>query len=258
MRAFEQSAISAVKDLREKYFESIKLSQELFVERLAAGGTCFTIKENGERAGYFIKSKDNIIIEFFIEDAFVSLKEAAFKDIIERFSISKAYCKSFDFLLLACCHTYAKGGKIAGTLFRGYAQTPLLHNAGEFCVRIAAEKDISFLQTFKSGLYETVQELNFTVKNEMLHMFEKENEFIGCGYLIKILPDKNYYDTGMWTNPAYRRRGYASKIISYLKKYCIDNGYIPVCGCAAGNEASRKTLERNGFYGKYCLIEFDF
>ena len=61
--------------------------------------------------------------------------------------------------------------------------------------------------------------------------------FWGCGYLIRVLPDKEILDVGMWVNPVFRRQGYATLIISHLKETCLKAGYTPIAGCAADNIA---------------------
>lgn len=82
--------------------------------------------------------------------------------------------------------------------------------------------------------------------------------FWGCGYLIRVLPDKEILDVGMWVNPVFRRQGYATLIISHLKETCLKAGYTPIAGCAADNIASRRTLEKCGFMTKHCAIVFEF
>lgn len=157
---------------------------------------------------------------------------------------------------MTCCHTFSKSSKLLGTLFRDYTHEISVQVDDSINIRLAQQRDIPHLLTYESDLYETVEELQYTVSGNMVYMFEKNEKLIGCGYLIKILLDKHYYDIGMWVNPDFRHCGYASMIISYLKNYCLSKNYIPVCGCASDNIASRKTLERNGFLSKYCLIEF--
>lgn len=255
---FEFVDHSSIKDLRNRCLDESAYPQELFIEWMVIAGDCVKITENRNIAGYFVRSKENILTEFFLSDEYITRKEEIFERILHAFSVTKVYCKSFDHLLLTCCHTYCKSSKIIGTIFRDHTNDILFEIEDELSVRFATESDIPFLLTFEDELYEDPEELKYTVTNKMLLLFEKGKQLIGCGYLIRILPDRNYYDIGMWTASNFRKQGYATKIIAYLKKYCFENGYIPVCGCASDNVASRKTLEKNGFRSKHCIIEFDF
>ena len=258
MMQFEPTDLAILKKLREDYFQNIRLPQELLIEWIIAKGTYYKILSGRRFIGYFILSKNNYLVEFHLLGKYAVEREVVFKQVLDEFSVSKAYCKSFDPLLITCCHTFCKKSRVYGTLFRDYTNTVTSAWDTDLQIRIAEKKDISFLSQFESGLYESLEELKYTVNNKMLYLFRKGDFLIGCGYLIKILPDKNYYDIGMWTSPAFRNQGYATKIIAWLKKHCLEKNLVPVCGCSVDNTASRKTLEKNGFTSRHCLIEFDF
>lgn len=253
----KESNFSSISGLRNEYFKEIKLQQELFLEWMILKSSYFKIIENNEDVGYFIISPERILLEFYLIPSKLSLKEDIFKSILSQHSVSEIYCKSFDHVLQVCGHTFSKSSTIIGTIFRDLMNVAPIKLEGDITIRIAEESDISNLTAYHdSELYEKPEELDYMVVNKMLYLFEKEDDLIGCGFLIKILPDKNYYDIGMWTNPKFRQQGYATKIISYLKNLCLKKGDIPSCGCAVDNKASRKTLERNGFISKYCIISF--
>lgn len=258
MLYYQSTDLSDISYLREKYFEEIVYSQELMLEWMINEAQCFLILDDAFRIGYFIKNADGCLLEFYLSYNVLSRKEEIFRFILDEAKIEKAFCKSFDNVLLTCCHTFCKSSRIYGTIFRDYSSELDVELDNTLQTRLADENDIPALLVHKSGLYESPEELNFMIANRMIHLFEKESELIGCGYLSQILPDKNYYDIGMWVNPRYRSVGYAQKIISYLKIHCFEYGYIPVCGCHADNIASRKVLEKNGFVSKYCILEFDF
>ena len=258
MIQFQTVDLSMLETLRADYFKNIKLPQELFLEWIVAKGKYFKIVQGGESIGYVILSEDDMLVEFHVTGSHAAKKEEVFSLILNNFEIKNAYCKSFDALLLTCCLSFCKRSKVAGTLFRDYTATEFGNWDSSLSVRIADSDEIPFLSTFDSGLFESLEELHYLVNNKMLYEFEESRRLIGCGYLIKVLPGKNIYDIGVWTNPQFRRQGYAVKIIAYMKHLCLVNKYIPICGCAADNTASRKALEQNGFISRHCLVIFDF
>lgn len=257
MIELKSTKIQEIKHLRISYFFEIKLSQELYLEWMIRDGECFKIFENSHEVGYFIINKGGVLLEFYLVTEILYKKEEIFKQIIEDYSVKKIYCKSFDNILLTCAHTVCTFSQVKGTLFRDYTKGICVEYENQFKVRLARHSDIQFLLAYDSDLYKSPEELRYTVANNMLYMFEKDNYLIGCGYLIKILSDKNFHDIGVWTNPDVRNQGYGAMIISYLKRHCFSHNYTPVCGCEVNNVASRKTLEKNGFISKYCLIEFN-
>jgi len=258
MIEFFQTDFASISDLREKYFTEIKLSQELMLEWIVNESDYYTIYYNSIRVGYFIKAEMNYLIEFYLLEQLLSEKERIFREVLDRYQISLAFCKSFDHVMLTCCQTYCASSSIYGTMFRDYSPEVHVELENDWSVRLATEDDIPQLLNYGSGLYETPEELYFTVSNGMVQLFIMDDNLIGCGFFIRILPNKNYYDLGVWVNPEYRNRGYAGKIISYLKVHCLEYGYIPVCGCTVDNVASRKVLEKNGFISKYCMLLYKF
>jgi RimJ/RimL family protein N-acetyltransferase len=140
-------------------------------------------------------------------------------------------------------------------LFRDYVNSePIAVN--DLSIRFAENKDYSFLLQQEGELYETPDELKKFVNGHNVILFQKDDQLLGCGYLIKVHPNYDYFDIGMWVNPNFRKQGIATLIISYVKDTCLKSNWIPICGCAVENMASQKTLEKNGFISKHKLIEF--
>lgn len=256
MIKIEKTDFAEIDSLRMDYLNSLSEFQELYLEMMVENSACYTIIGNGISVGYAILTMDNILVEFYLIEEFIHHSDDYFKTLIHELSVSKIYCKSFDYLLLTCCLRNSFGYTLEGTLFRNYIETNAFP-VDDLTIRYADYTDYPFLLQQKDELYETPQELETFVKGHNIIMFHKNNQLLGCGYLIKIHPNWNYYDIGMWVNTDFRKQGVATRIISYLKDTCLKNNWRPICGCAIDNVASKKTLEKNGFRSKHSLIKFD-
>jgi len=255
---------NGISHLRESYLNSLPESQECFVEILVESGSYYNIFIGETVVGYAISSIDdilgktgeNVLVEFYLRDEFLSRCDEVFALVIKKLSIVKVYCKSFDCLMLNCCLMQQMQYEVFGRMFRKILPSEKFHTDSRYDVRLAQMSDYDFLLQQKGGLYETPKELEDLIGKKTVTMFIGHGQLVGCGYSIPVLPNGNYYDIGMWTNPEFRNTGVATYIISYLKDECISNNKIPVCGCAVDNIASMKTLEKNGFVSKYKLIKF--
>jgi len=250
-----ETEINDIASLREDYFHSLAEFQELYLELLIEQSSVYKIEFEGTPIGYAMKTADHILVEFHVIDRFVPHSTDVFQTIVHDLAIRAIYCKSFDSLLLSCCLTNSYSYRLNGTLFRDYVDSEKVEMNG-ISIRFAEDKDYPFLLQQEDDLYETPEELERFVGGNNVIMFQRNNQLLGCGYLIRVHPNYNYYDIGMWVNPVYRRQSIATMIISYLKDLCIGNGWTPICGCAFDNIASQKTLEKNGFISKHKLIEF--
>jgi GNAT superfamily N-acetyltransferase len=256
MVVFIEATYSEIDEERLSYLNSLPEFQEFFLEWKVWESEYFHIVGQSELAGYFIvNSKENCLIEFYLEKKYLISSLAIFKKIIEDFDIRSVYCKSFDPLMLVSCLELSKSYEIDGILFRESDESKL-PCPNELNPRFADIIDIPYLLQQNDGLYETPYELETMVKSGNLLLFEKASELFGCGFLTRIHPKFDYYDIGMWVNPNFRGQGHAVQIIAFLKNHCISQKKIPICGCAAQNIVSRHILEKNGFISKYRLLKF--
>lgn len=234
--------------------DNIYEAQELYLELMVKKGDYYII-EYGEIVGYFIVSSQKHLIEYYVIQRHIRDCEWIFTKIIIEFNIEKVYCKSFDSILLKCCLKNTVSYKVIGTLFRNYLHTKS-DEFDDFVIEKAKDSDIPLLLQQTDELYESEEELSEMVKNGNVIMYYQNDILIGCGFLIKVIDNRKFYDIGMWIKSDFRKRGFATRIIANLKGYCLDNHLIPICGCAVDNLASKKTLEKNGFFSKHDLIEF--
>ena len=261
MLQFLPSTDESLKPWRDSYFDSLSHSQDMYSESMISwmsGATSYWIDKNNTTVGYFILNSSNELMEFYIQDDQLTQKESLFMAVIERFGIKSVYCKSFDPVLLSCCLTYSRANKLVGYLFEYHHPPQDICIDSTLRVRLATLGDVSFLNSFDNEILEEGEEITPYIKNNSVYMFMSGEELIGCGYLFNVIPGRKHYDVGMWVNQPYRGKGYASQIISYLTKYCLENDFVPTAGCATDNIASRRTLEKCGFISRSCLINFEF
>ncbi len=250
-----------LKPWRDKYFDSLTYAQDMYSESLISwmpNVVCRTINKSNVQIGYVILTADNELVELYIQDYQLTQKEAIFSEVVKQLDIKSVYCKSFDQVLLSCCHKFSGSSKLVGYLFQDYSSQDNISLDKTINVRLATMDDIPFLNSFENELLDEGETIDAYVENNSVYMLMKGEELIGCGYLFNIIPGRKHHDVGMWVNQAFRRQGYGTQIISYLMKYCFDNGFIPTAGCEESNMASRRTLEKCGFVSKLCLINFQF
>lgn len=251
-----KTEIQRISDFRTEYLHSLSEFQELYLEMMVEESDYYLLTSNQLDVGYFIKTKSNILVEFYLVDEQIPDCKDVFNSIIRDYSIQSVYCKSFDSLLMDCCLSNSYNYQIIGCLFRDCFKTIDYPLTG-LTSRFATMADFDFLLLQEDGLYETTEELKHFVNGGNVIMFMNNNELYGCGYLIKVHPKWDVYDIGMWVNPRFRNRRIATGIISSLKQTCLMNNWKPICGCAYDNVGSKKTLEKNGFVSKYKLVEFE-
>ncbi len=253
-----KTTIDEIGKHRSEYLKSLPEFQELFIELMINDSDCYIFQAENEKIGYAIRNFDNVLIEFYVTDKYISNSNELFKQVLKDLSIKNIYCKSFDSLLLSNCLLNGFSYSLLGILYRDYVEAS-----------IKRDPDIEMKKTDLSSvdlllgqdesikeLFETKHQLIDFIQNENVFKFYKNEEFIGCGMVIRTHSDWNYCDLGIWVNPLKRGNSFGSQIILNLREFAIKNNLKPSCGCAIENLASQKTIEKSGFVSRYKMINF--
>jgi RimJ/RimL family protein N-acetyltransferase len=248
-----------IDELRNEYLKSLPEFQELYLELMFNDALFYEIIDNNELIGHAIKTPQNVLIEFYIKERFIPKSSVYFNLTINELLIKNVYCKSFDYLLLNCCLIESYPYSLVGSLFRDFHE-PTTRKQNTLSIRRATEPDIPLILNQKDDLielYETTDQLSTFIKNKNIFLFFDQDNLLGCGTIIRTHKNWNYHDIGVWVKSEFRKQGFASLIILYLIDFCVNNNWIPTCGCAIENVASHRTLERSGFISKHKLINFE-
>ncbi len=246
----------SVEQLRVQYLKSLPEFQDIILEFLIEDSNYYSINQNNEVVGYVIVSTENILIEFYLQSSESLNRIEIFQQILKELSIKSVLCKSFDYALMKCCLQQSLHYKLMGHLYRNLYPGVEEQLDAKLESRFADYSDLPFLESQEDKVFEPKCRLSEFIESKGILMYSRNEKIVGCGFLTCVHPEFNYYDIGVWTNPDYRKQGIATQIILHLKDTCLENEKIPICGCANGNIASQKTLEKCGFSSRHKLIEF--
>ena len=253
-----KTSIDKIKKYRTDYLNSLPEFQELFIELMICKSDCYIFQVDNYERGYAIRNNEGVLIEFYVLDKYIPDSNEIFRKVLENLSITDIYCKSFDSLLLSNCLLNNLQYSIVGILYRDYVEplikkdpTIKMKRADLLSVELFLGQDESIKE-----LFETEQQLIDFIQNENVFEFYKNEEFVGCGMVIRTHPDWSFCDLGEWVNPSKRGKAIGSQIILNLREFSINNNLEPSCGCAIENQASQKTIEKSGFVSRYKMINF--
>lgn len=253
-----KTSIDKIRKLRTEYLNSLPEFQELFIELMIEDSDYYNIQAENKDIGYAVRNNEGDLIEFYVTYKYIPESDVIFRQILKELSIMFIYCKSFDYLLLGNCLINSLPYSVLGILYRDYVE-PLIEKdpdikmkkSGLSSVGLLLEQDASI-----NELFETERQLTDFIQTGNVFEFYKDDEFIGCGMVLRTHPDWNYCDLGVWVKPLHRGNSYGSQIISGLREFAIKNSMIPSCGCAIENKASQRTIEKSGFVSRHKLIKF--
>lgn len=116
--------------------------------------------------------------------------------------------------------------------------------------------DCTFKLVMQDGFYtgNGRKALAARITNGEIYLLRSEGELLGAGFICPLARTPQYADIAMIIDGRYRGRGYAYRLVSRLVRISFDKGLIPTALTSPGNIASRKTLEKCGFYMDGCLL----
>jgi RimJ/RimL family protein N-acetyltransferase len=253
-----KTTFEKIKKYRKDYLNSLPEFQELFLELMINNADFYFLEIEEISIGYVIKNSDDVLIEFYVTNKYISKSNDLLKQILNELSITEIYCKSFDFLLLNNCLLNSFPYAVIGVLYRDYVEALIeidqeikMQKSTLSSKKILLEQDNSIKE-----LFATEQQLTEFVSKENVFEFYKNEDLIGCGMVLKTNADWNFCDLGVWVNPSKRGNTFGSQIILKLREFAINNDMKPSCGCAIDNIASQQAIEKSGFINKYVLIRF--
>lgn len=253
-----RAPLNSINELRTAYLNSLPEFQELFLELMIESAEIFIFQSNGKDVGYAVKTKENILIEFYVMDEYIPESYYCFEQIIKELSISNIYCKTFDALLLSNCLLHNLAYEVLGILYRDYVKPSIGQDLSIQMIRA----DLSSVELLKNQddsikeLFETDDQLIAFIQKQNVFEFYKNEEFIGCGMVLLTNPDWDYCDLGVWVHPTKRGSYVGSQILLYMRDFALKNNMKPSCGCAIENIASQKVIEKSGFVSKHKMIDF--
>jgi hypothetical protein len=254
----EKTTIDRIKKFRIDYLNSLPEFQELYIELMISTSDYYIFKADNKEIGYAIRNKDGVLIEFYVSDKYIPDSNVFFRQALKELSITDIYCKSFDSLLLSNCLLNTLPYSILGLLYRDFVKALIKRDSG-ITMKRAGLSSVGFMlrqdESIKE-LFETEQQLISFIENDYLFEFYINEEFVGCGMVIRTHPDWSFCDLGVWVKPSKRGNAIGSQIILNLREFSIKNNLKPSCGCAIENKASQRTIEKSGYVSKYNLIKF--
>ena len=253
----EIGSLNEINDLRNQYFDNLAKAQELYLELMIGNSRVYVIKSRDQRAGYFLLGDSTTLLEYYVTQDHLDQADILLGRIIQKFSIQRVLCKSFDHTLLSCCAGFQKRVNVLGILFREQVEKEAARPMTEvITVRLANAMDEQLIIRINEEIFEHDEEVSDYIRKEQIFLFENGGEFIGFGIFARVIEGRPEFDIGMLVDRKYRRRGYGEFIIRYLANHCRQNGWYPICGCAIENVGSRRCLENAGFISRYRLLEF--
>jgi predicted acetyltransferase len=262
---FQRVPLSSVSSLRQMQIcdltgqahdpleEHIELSDPL----------CLIIRFDGNDVGYALideKAERGItVLEFFLGISHRKNASTVFRDITQSFNCSHWFVNTQDSFTLPLMaengYTYDLDCLIFAMDRVKYENS---NPEAKITLNDARQDDIDHVYKLimQDGFYtgDGLEALTLRIKNQEIYMLKLDDELIGVGFVSSIARTPNYADIAMIIDCRHRKQGFAFRLVNQLVQISYQKNLIPTALTSIKNIASRRTLEKCGFYLDGCIL----
>ena len=244
------SDISGGRNLINRHLEALAFPLESWVEDNIFKAQISLLGYEKKLIGY-AATKNTILETFHVLKEHSRHAPAAFSRVIETKKIERVRMMTHDYFLAALLAEWDYE-KVKGACFFIDTANPenLKNETFDEGFRIALSGELEAIRLISGkffdepgGGFSTLEE---RIAAETIFVIEDGSKLLGCGIIEKSRLFPGWTSIGMFTNPEYRNRGVAKKMLLNIKRQVYRLGLKPLAGCWYYNTLSRRSLESAG------------
>ncbi|GEM_PF-1206581 len=258
---FIKSAITdTINGLRAKLYQQLTAPIDAMWEQLyIASSQHYFIEKDNNTLGYCCINEENCLIQLFLETAYLSKMDKVVEALIKSELINAAALSSNEPVAFNACLFHSTSIKPNTFCFK-HSNKAIAVN---FPLKIAlvATKDIPAIKLFlkeQVGMNDTFGYTENLVSRKEIFMVKESGVIIAtCERRISD-SQPGIADLGIIVNRDYQGRGIATKVMQMQVNRVLKEGRKPICSTTLDNIASRKAIERSGFYCSNIIFDIRF
>lgn len=258
---FIKSAITeTINDLRAKLYQTLTAPIDAMWELLyIASSQHYLIKKDNTTLGYCCINEDGCLIQLFLEAAYRPKMDKVIKALIDAKLINAASMSSNEPIAFNACLFHSTSIK-ANTFCFEHLNKAIAINS-PLTIALVATEGIPAIKVFlkeQVGMDDTFGYTENLVARKEIFMVQESGVIIATSERRISDSQSEIADLGIIVNKAYQGRGIATKVMQMQVNRVLKEGRKPICSTTLDNVASRKAIERSGFYCSNIIFDIRF
>ncbi len=224
-----------------------------FLEEHILESNHYQIEVDGAKAGFCAIHAETLITLFHVDLPYRRYAQAMFYGVRHLESVHAAFVPTGDELFLSHALDDSRQVDRQAYFFQTYPDSP--PPPLEIHLRVATMEDTEIIRAGAGGFFDRLED---HVAQGKLYITEQRGECVGFGVIERSVLLPHVASVGMFTLPAFRRRGIGTATICGLIAECRRIGRVPIAGCWYHNHRSKQTLEAAGMYSHTRLLRVSY
>jgi predicted acetyltransferase len=236
---------------------------DMWEEAIIGVSNYYRIVLDNNDVGYFCLDDENILLQFFVSDKFLSESKEILEFILDGYKIKEGFISTIDIRSLPLFLDLNKEVHTHTLLYKDNFDINKSSPFDGIEIKVASSLDLQNIIDYYEnkaviqGSWLRPYCVNL-INKQQLFIFTINNEIIGTGERRISESQKGYANIGVTVSKDYRKKGLATYILSYLKKECYKYELKPICSTTVENIGSQKAIQNSGFIAYHRILKIIF
>ena len=246
--------------LRVELYKKLSAPIDAMWEQLyIASAQHYTIEKDSKTIGYCCIDEAKSLKQIFLIDNCTNLMMPTIKALIDEKLICKASLSANEPISFNACLFYSKSMHTNTFCFE-YSNR-VLENGTNLPIVSVAEKDIPAVKDFfknQIGFDDTFGYTENLIQRKELYFVKEDDAIVATSECRWSDSQVKFADLGVIVNKDYQGKGLATQVLKQQVKRVLKANRKPICSTTLDNIASKKAIEKAGFYCSNIIFDLNF
>lgn len=249
-----------INKLRAELYSNLTAPIDAMWELLyIAGATNYLIYLNETLVGYCSIDNDDCLLQVYVKDPYRCYAEEVVNELVAQKIIEKASLSSNEPILFNA--VLGKATKKQINTFCFQHTNVKVKTDSKLAITLANDADISNFKIFLKEQLEMDDTFGYTenlINRKELFLVKDEGRIIVSSECRISDSQPHIADLGIIVHKEYQGNGLATKVLQLQANRVLEMGRKPICSTTIDNIASKKAIERAGFYCSNIIFDMHF
>lgn len=260
MNFIKTDITDTIKGLRSELYQKLTAPIDAMWEMLyIASSQHYLIQNENYTLGYCCVNEVGCLIQVFLEEAYIAQTDNVIKELIKSELIKSASLSSNEPVVFNACLFHSKSIKTNTFCFEHFNKAIEVNS--NLKIELVTNEDISSIKTFykeQVGMDDTFGYTEKLVSRKEIFMVKESDVIIATSECRISDTQSEIADLGIIVNREYQGKGIATQVMQMQIDRVLKMGRKPICSTTLDNIASRKTIEKSGFYCSNIIFDISF
>ncbi|MFY0684894.1 MAG: GNAT family N-acetyltransferase [Balneola sp.] len=260
MKFIKTKNTKKIDDLRSQLYQSLTAPVDAMWEQLYINSSeHYLIQDDTLHLGYCCINEDKCLTQIFLMKNHLAKMSTVLETLISNGLITSASLSSNEPVAFNTCLFYLKS--ITTNTFCFEHINEELNVDASINLEIVTFDDIPAIKKFykeQVGMDDTFGYTENLVDRKEIFMLKNSEIIIATSECRMSDSQPNIADLGIIVNQSFQGKGIATKIMKIQVNRVLKTGRKPICSTTYDNAASKKAIERSGFYCSNIIYDMSF